>query len=298
MKTMNLSITSPLQDYELLDFANGRKLERFGDVVVERPAPHAHNKPQLSHWQPDWIYTGTRVTDGEWQAQRDDLPRHWQIEMAGQVMHCRLGKGGQVGIYPEHAACWQWLRQRLEGYDNVDKIRLLNLFAGTGGATLAAVQAGAHVTHVDAQVSQLELARLNVGDQGARFIKENVMTYVERMIRKGERYHMVIMDPPSFGRADKGKVWDIRNDFKPLISVLPRLVTQDCRGIWVSLHTQAMKAEGIASLINEVMHGEAQPLQLGTKTVTGKVLTAGVAAIWQDDREMDPDARTASLRSK
>ena len=274
-------VASPLGDYELIDMGNGRKLERFGEYKIDRPAPHAQGKPQQQHWQADWIYSGTRVTDGEWQAQGEGLPTDWQITMADQVMHCRLGKGGQVGIYPEHAACWQWLRERLKGSIASDELKVLNLFAGTGGATQAAVLAGAQVTHVDAQASQLELARLNVGAQGARFIKENVMTYVERMLRKGERYHMVIMDPPSFGRAGKGKVWDIHSDFESLIKYLPQLVTTDCRGIWVSLHTQDMQAAAVANLLDQVMPGSSQAVQLGIQTKQGQILQAGVAAIWQ-----------------
>jgi len=270
-----------LKDYALLDFGAGRKLERFADYIIDRPAPHAKQKPLFDNWQADWVYSGMRITDGEWQPQRKNLPSDWLVNITEQVMHCRLGKGGQVGIYPEHAACWQWIRQRLDGCDHINNLKVLNLFAGTGGATQAAVLAGAQVTHVDAQASQLELARLNVGDKGARFIKENVMSYVERMLRNGERYHMVIMDPPSFGRAPKGKVWDIRCDFQPLIKYLRRLVTDDCRGIWVSLHTQDMKAEGIADLINQVQPGKAQAFELGTQTDAGNVLASGVAAIWQ-----------------
>lgn len=274
-------------DYELLDIGDGRKLERFGEIITDRPAPHVKQQASLVNWAADWVYSGARVTDGKWHSQRDNLPTDWQITISDQVMHCRLGKGGQVGIYPEHVACWQWLRERLEGYQQHNKPKVLNLFAGTGGATQAAVLAGAHVTHVDAQASQLQLARFNVGEKGTRFIKENVMTYVERMIRNGERYHMVIMDPPSFGRAPKGKVWDMRRDLEPLINYLPRLLTDDCRGIWLSLHTQDMKADAIADLINHVQPGNVQALELGTQTSRGDVLVSGVAAIWQDGSEID-----------
>ncbi|WP_126456942.1 class I SAM-dependent methyltransferase [Sulfuriflexus mobilis] len=280
---MNPDKNTSSGDYALVDFGAGRKLERFGNYLIDRPAPQATGTKSLQDWQADWVYSGSRITDGQWQAQREGLPMTWQVEMSGQRMHCRLGKGGQVGVYPEHAVCWQWVREHLEGCYHIDELRVLNLFAGTGGATQAAVLAGAKVTHVDAQASQLELARLNVGEKGARFIKENVMTYVERLVRKGERYHMVIMDPPSFGRAGKGKVWDVRCDFQPLIKYLPRLVTPDCRGIWVSLHTKDMLAEDVADLINQVMPGKARPMQLGTQTADGRLLEAGVAATWQDD---------------
>lgn len=268
--------------YELLDFGAGRKLERFGDIVVDRPAPQAQGQPQLESWSADWVYSGSRVGEGEWVAAEVNLADSWTAVIANQRMHCRTGKGGQVGVYPEHTACWQWVRERLDG---CHELRVLNLFAGTGGATQAAVLAGARVTHVDAQVSQLELARLNVGNEGARFIKEDVMTYVQRLLRQGERFHMVIMDPPSFGRAGKGKVWDVRCDLQPLIKQLPRLLTPDCRGIWVSLHTQDMLAEGVAELVNQVMPGKARPLQLGTQTADGRILEAGIAATWQDDGE-------------
>lgn len=269
--------------YELLDFGAGRKLERFGDVVVDRPAPQAHGRPRLENWAADWVYSGWRVGEGEWISTGASPAETWTAKIDNQLMHCRTGKGGQVGVYPEHAACWQWLRERLDGCNDIEDLKVLNLFAGTGGTTLAAVLAGARVTHVDAQTSQLELARLNVGSEGARFIKEDVMSYVQRLLRQGERFHMVIMDPPSFGRAAKGKVWDVRRDLQPLIKYLPRLVTPDCRGIWVSLHTQDMLAEDVADLINQILPGKAQPLRLGTQTADGRFLEAGVAATWQDD---------------
>ena len=283
MTDPNHAIPESISGYDLIDFGNGRKLERFGDVVVDRPAPQATGKPAFAQWQAAWVYAGKQVGEGEWQKGALDQAEQWTTTIDGQLMHCRLGKGGQVGIYPEHVACWRWVRERLEGCYHIDRLCVLNLFAGTGGATQAAVAAGARVTHVDAQASQLELARLNIGEQGVRFIRENVMTYVERLLRKEERFHMIILDPPSFGRGGKNKVWDIRCDFQPLITYLPRLLADDARGVWVSLHTQDIQAQGIADLLNQVLPGQmAQPLQLGTRTTDGRVLPAGVAATWHD----------------
>ncbi len=279
------AIIGSTEGYQLLDFGAGRKLERFGDVVVDRPAPQATGMPALSDWQADVQYSGSRVAAGDWSASRH---QEWLATIDGQQMHCRLGKAGQVGVYPEHIACWRWLRERLQGCDHISDVRLLNLFAGTGGASLAALQAGAQVTHVDAQASQLELARLNCGDEGVRFIRDNVMTYVERLLRQGERFHMVIMDPPSFGRGGKNKVWDIRCDLQPLINTLPRLLTDDNSGVWVSLHTRDMQAQAIVDLLNEVLPGQcAQAFQMGTQTVDGRVLPAGVAAVWYDDKHIE-----------
>lgn len=274
------SIVGSAEGYQLLDFGAGRKLERFGDVVVDRPAPQATAKPAMADWQADVVYSGSRVADGEWSAAQG---QEWLANIDGQQMHCRLGKGGQVGVYPEHIACWRWLRERLEACSHIGDLRVLNLFAGTGGASLVAMQAGAQVTHVDAQASQLELARLNCGDKAVRFIRENVMSYVERLLRQGERFHMIIMDPPSFGRGGKNKLWDIRRDLQPLLNHLPRLLTADNRGVWVSLHTQDMQAQLIADLLKQVLPGQqAQALQMGTQTADGRVLPAGVAAVCYD----------------
>lgn len=270
-------------EYELLDFGGGRKLERFGDVAVDRPAPQATGNPLLQEWQADWVYSGSRVGEGQWSAASPEQADSWAAQIEDQVMHCRTGKGGQIGIYPEHVTCWHWIHERLEGCNHIDELRVLNLFAGTGGASLAALQAGAQVTHVDAQASQIELAQLNCGDKGVRYIRDNVMTYVERLLRQGERFHMIILDPPSFGRGSKNKVWDIRCDFQSLIQYLPRLLTKDSRGVWASVHTQDMQAEAIADLLNQVLPGQnARPLQLGTQTADGRVLSAGVAATWHD----------------
>jgi 23S rRNA (cytosine1962-C5)-methyltransferase len=275
------SIIGSAEGYQLLDFGAGRKLERFGDVVVDRPAPQATAMPTLTDWQADVVYAGSRVADGEWSTTQG---QEWLASIDGQDMHCRLGRGGQVGVYPEHIACWRWLRERLKRCKHNRDIKVLNLFAGTGGASLAAMQAGARVTHVDAQASQLELARLNCGDKGVRFIRDNVMTYVERLLRQGERFHMIIMDPPSFGRGGKSKLWDIRSDLQVLINHLPRLLSDDNRGVWLSLHTKDIQAQAIVDLLNQALPGQqAQALQMGTQTADGRVLSAGVAAVWYDD---------------
>ena len=271
-------------EYELLDFGAGRKLERFGDVVVDRPAPQATGSPVMKEWQADWVYSGNRVGRGEWSALTGKAEQ-WTASLEGQRMHCRTGKGGQVGIYPEHVTCWHWVRERLAGCNGS---RALNLFAGTGGATRAALLAGAQVTHVDAQASQIELAKLNCGDKDVRYIRENVMTYVERLLRKSERFEMIIMDPPSFGRGGKNKVWDIRCDLQPLIQYLPQLLSESRGSVWVSLHTPDIPAEGIADLLNQTLPGQhAKPLQLGTLTAKGRELSAGVAAVWHDEAEIN-----------
>lgn len=276
------AIPTAISGYALLDFGNGRKLERVGDVVLDRPAPQATSEPVLAHWPADWIYSGKQVGEGEWLAGETGKPRDWAAEIDGQLMHCRLAKGGQVGIYPEHVTCWRWVRERLETCYHIDGLRVLNLFAGTGGASLAAAQAGAGVVHVDAQASQIELARLNLAGHDVKFVRDDVMTYVQRLLRRDDKFHLVIADPPSFGRGGNNKVWDIRCDLQLLIKYLPRLLSHDSRGVWLSLHTRDMTARGLAELLGQVLPGTVQPLQLGVSTAQGATLDSGVAATWVD----------------
>jgi len=277
-------LKTPLGDYQLVDFGAGRKLERFGSYLLDRPAPQATGTAALSDWQADWCFSGQRIADGEWQALRPDLANSWVVELDDQRMHVRLGKGGQVGIYPEHVVCWRWVRERLQASGHSKELDVLNLFAGTGGSTAAATISGAAVTHVDAQAAQIELAKQNVGEHNARWIREDVMTYVERAVRRNEQYHLLIMDPPSFGRGPKGKVWDIEVDLHQLMQLLPDLINSDCRGIWLSLHTPAYSVVTLQELLQEIMpQGSVQGFPLGIATQDGRVLASGIAAIWFDD---------------
>lgn len=294
-------VGSPVDDYELIDFGGGRKLERFGAYIVDRPAPQATGQRALADWTADWFYDGHRIGEGEWMAKHKDLPLEWQVTIESQSLNCRLGAGGQTGIYPEHITSWRWIRKRLDGCYYIDDLRILNLFAGTGGATQAAVQAGASVTHVDAQKSQLDLARKNVGEKGARFICEDVMTFIERALRREDRYHMIILDPPSFGRGPKSRVWDINVDLQPLVRHLPRLVNEECRGIWFSLHKASLSADSLAQLVRDALPGyTVESLGLGVSTKDGRTLKAGVAAVWYDDTDLmlDADGRHLPFSAK
>ena len=277
-------LVTPLDDYTLVDFGNGRKLERFADYLVDRPAPQATSLPRLTDWQADWFYSGDRVGGGKWIARRAGLPEDWVIRLEEQTMHCRLAQGGQVGIYPEHVICWRWVRQRLQGCSHIRDLQVLNLFGGTGGTSVAASMTGASVTHVDAQAAQIELARKNVAQQGVRWIREDVMTFVERAIRRKDQYHMIIMDPPSFGRGPKGRVWDIEVDLDALMKQLPRLIVPNCCGLWLSVHTPAYSASSLEQMFREVLPGgNVQAISLHIQSQDGRNLSAGVAAIWYDD---------------
>lgn len=279
-------VQTPLDDYALIDFGNGRKLERFGQYLINRPAPQATGKPALSSWDPDWVYTGDRVAAGQWQARRNALPDAWKINVDGQRMFIQLSDGGQVGLYPEHIACWRWVRERLEGCYDIEDLKALNLFAATGGATLSAVNAGATVTHVDASRAAISQARENVGEEGARWIREDVNTYVERAIRRRETFDLIIADPPTFGRGPKGKSWDIQVDLTKLAHQLPHLISPACRGIWISFHTTEWSPQAVEEmLVENLPKRNIRHFELGVATEDGRVLQSGHAVCWEDDRD-------------
>lgn len=279
-------VQTPLDDYALIDFGNGRKLERFGQFLLERPAPQATNQPALSLWDADWVYTGDRVTTGRWQARRNGLPEAWKIDVDGQRMFIQLSDGGQVGLYPEHIACWRWVRERLAGCYDLDDLKALNLFAATGGATLSAVNAGATVTHVDASKAAITQACENIGKEGARWIHEDVNTYVERAVRRRETFDLIIADPPSFGRGPKGKSWDINVDLTKLTAQLPHLISPNCRGVWISFHTTEWSPQAVEVMLRENLpRRDIKHFELGVATEDGRVLQSGFVVCWEDDRD-------------
>jgi len=279
-------IRTPLDDYELIDFGDGRKLERFGPYLVDRPAPQATGPRVLADWRPEWLYTGGRTAAGSWRPRDQKLPDAWPITVDGFTVHLKLAGGGQVGLYPEHVACWRWIGERLHGCYHIENLRVLNLFGGSGGATAAALRAGADVTHVDAQKAALAQARSNAGDKGVRWIREDVMTFVRRAARRGEAYDLIVIDPPSFGRGPKGQTWDIRRDLVPLVKTLAQLMSPECRGVWLSAHSPDWGADALAQLLIDALPSRSVVrLALGTSTSDGRALPAGVAACWADDRD-------------
>lgn len=286
------SVDSPSDDYALLDFGAGRKLERMGRWLLDRPAAQAAElSPAQADWQPDWAYNGPRAAAGEWQPVSPLAIEHaaihpqleWPLRVDGQTLHLRLAAGGQVGLYPEHIRCWRWLRATLQNARPATP--MLNLFAATGGASLAAASAGAAVTHVDAQHGALALARANLstldthtGQQPARIIREDIKHFVARAQRQGRHYPLIVLDPPSFGRGPKSQIWSLGRDLPPLMSALASLLGPHPLGLWLSTHTPEWDLPRLQQLMRDTLPlSRLQGHTLGVKTIDGRVLGSGVA---------------------
>ena len=286
--TRDAFVATPLGDFELVDFGNGRKLERWGAYLLESPDRLAAGVPASAHWDADWIYVADVGVRGHWEPTRGGLPRDWSVAVGDQQVICRLDDHGRVGLRGRDISCAQWIRQRIEGCYDLDDIRVLHLFAGNGFVSAQALLAGASVVHVDSSAAMLSLARAQAGSSNIEYVQENVMDYVEDLLRRQQRFDMVILPVPPVGHGPKGEFWDREVDMARLVKYLPRLITDNCLGVWLSTDSGAItwKAEGLGQLLREALPGcTIEPLHLGVRTADGRVLPAGVAARWYDETE-------------
>lgn len=220
--------TKPNKDYELLDSGAEEKLERYGDVLLSRPDPQAlwQKRLEAGEWakaQGRFERTGK---EGVWHAQ--NLPKEWEISFGGFTLLIRPTSFKHTGLFPEQELNWEWASEKIKGAGR--EVSVLNLFGYTGGASLAAVQAGAKVTHVDASKTAVAWARQNaelsgLKDAPIRWIIEDAMKFVEREIKRGNRYDGIVMDPPAFGHGPKDELWKIEEDFIKMVGLCAQLLS-------------------------------------------------------------------------
>ena len=222
------------KDYAVLDAASGEKLEKWGEYTLIRPDPQViwEGAKALPGWKrPNARYHRSAKGGGEWEF--FDLPDEWEVAYEPLDLRVRLKpfKFKHTGLFPEQAANWEWFSSLIRGAVREGRsVSVLNLFAYTGGATLAAARAGASVTHVDAAKGMVGWARENaqisgLGEAPIRWIVDDCMKFVEREARRGKRYDAVIMDPPSYGRGPKGELWKIEETVHPLIRACAEILT-------------------------------------------------------------------------
>jgi 23S rRNA (cytosine1962-C5)-methyltransferase len=287
-------------DYELVDFGAGRRLERFGEWLLDRPCPAAIDdaKQSPAAWR-DAIarYDGARATDGDWTPK----PKKWANDAAivvplGGDREFTLGltptPAGQIGVFPEQLVNWRWIAERvarLAALRLSDPPRVLNLFAYTGGSTLAAAAAGAVVTHVDASKPSVELAKQNaersgLADAPVRWIVEDVLRYCQREVKRGSRYDAVILDPPTYGHGPKGEAWRLDRDLPELLELCGTLVDSAPQFFLATCHTPGVGPAELSAYLSDAIVGHCgQPPTSGRlwlATPAGRKLESGVWARW------------------
>lgn len=241
-------------DYVLLDSGDGEKLERFGDILLARPAPGViwpKRHPEL--WKTiRGRFTRDSKGRGEWDW-RGGEPNPWLLEVEGLTFVLKPTDFGHLGIFPEQAAQWSWLQDM-----SAEQPEVLNLFAYTGGSTLAAARAGARVCHVDAARGIVDWARANakrcgLEDAPVRWIVDDVVAFAARETRRDRRYRGLILDPPSYGRGSKGEIWKIEDDLLTLFDTLRPLLDEDLAFVLLSCHTPGFTPRVLTRLVQELV---------------------------------------------
>lgn len=282
---------NPTDDYALLDSGDGLKLERFGPHTLIRPAAQAIWRPA----HPNLWKTATARFDREdglkWSG-REHLPESWEIETAGIRFKLSSTDFGHLGIFPEQRSHWQWVQDVLRTGNARKPVDddVLNLFAYSGGATLAAAQTGARVCHLDASRGMVDWARDNarlngLQDAPIRWIVDDVLGFMRREARRNRRYAGIILDPPSFGRGRKGELFKIQKHLPELLDLCRRLLSPSPRFLLLTCHTNEYTAACLTNVVHQVTQGLLGTVEAGELLLTGAKdvlpLPSGAYARWR-----------------
>lgn len=274
--------------YRLLDSGRESKLEQVGNCLLVRPAPQAVWSPTLpeKRWNAaDAVYIRSSTGGGNWDF-RNQIPEQFDIDFHGLKFIIKPTGFGHLGLFPEQSDNWEWIAERIKTADR--PVNVLNMFAYTGGSTLAAAAAGANVCHLDASKGVVDWARENaaisgLSDRPIRWIVDDVMKFIEKEIRRGKSYDAIILDPPSFGRGAKGEVWKIENDLTKLLADCQKLLSDKPLFILLSCHSPGFTPLVLQNLLSEMMKGKKGILSCGEMVIseeTGRVLPSGAYARW------------------
>lgn len=277
------------QDYELIDCGRGEKLERWGDRILIRPDPQAiWNTPRKSPlWhRPDARYARSASGGGAWE--KRDIPEQWKITYGALTFQVKPMNFKHTGIFPEQAANWDFCADLIRKAGR--PISVLNLFAYTGGATVACAAAGAAVCHVDAAKGMVGWARENARLSGLakapiRWIVDDCGKFVERELRRGRQYDAVIMDPPSYGRGPSGEVWKLEENLYPFVELAVKVLSQNPLFFLINSYTTGLAPSVLTYILESVVTrrhgGQTESAELGLPvTDTGLFLPAGSTGRW------------------
>ena len=273
------------KDYEIIDTSKGEKLERWGDFMLVRPDPQViWDTPRNNrYWKrPNAHYHRSKKGGGEWEF--FDLPQQWTISYNSLTFNLKPFSFKHTGLFPEQATNWDWFGNLIKNAGR--PIKVLNLFAYTGGATLAAAAAGASVTHVDASKGMVSWAKENaisssLGDAPIRWIVDDCQKFVEREIRRGNHYDAIIMDPPSYGRGPKGEIWKIEDAIFPLICLCEKLLSDRPLFFLVNSYTTGLAPAVLTYMISTALKkydGTVESQEIGLPVSSnGLVLPCGAS---------------------
>lgn len=275
------------EDYTLVDSGEGRKLERFGERLLDRPDPQAiWHKSRPQAWlgadaQFLWADKGDRWSIGK------GVPEEWQMAWRDMVLTLSFKGFKHVGVFPEHQEQWRELQELGKKQHT---LRMLNLFGYTGAASIAATQVGIQVTHVDASKQTVQTVKENallsgVPESGIRLVVEDALKYAKRLVQRGEQFEIIVMDPPAFGRGPKGEVWKIEEKLPELIDLVPSLLSPKAQLVVLNGYAAGFSAQTFAELLRDALprgtitYGETSIEQNNSE----RLLTTGIYATWRPE---------------
>lgn len=273
-----------MKKYRLIDSGDGQKLEAFGEVLLARPSLQAVWKKKLpeSAWEKaDAIFS--REGKNQWKREKT-LPSSWTVEIEGIQFKAATTDFGHLGVFPEHSYLWRWIREEVQ---RREKFQFLNLFAYSGGATLAAAQGKASVCHLDASKPMVDWARENAALNGLekapiRWIVDDAVKFLKREVKRNVRYDGILLDPPSFGRGPKGEVFKIEDEILPLLALCKEVLSKNPSFLIFSSHTPGFTPLVMRNLMEDAM-GKKGAISFGELLIPseeGYDLPSGSYAIW------------------
>ena len=286
-------IANQWKDYEVIDTSTGEKLERWGDYILVRPDPQViWNTPKNNAgWRKkNGHYHRSVKGGGEWEFW--NLPEEWSIHYKELTFHLKPFSFKHTGLFPEQAVNWDWFSELIRNAGR--PIKVLNLFAYTGGATLSAAKAGANVTHVDASKGMVAWAKENAAASGLkgapiRWLVDDCVKFVEREIRRGNQYDAIIMDPPSYGRGPKGEIWKIEESIYPFIELTTQILTDKPLFYLVNSYTTGLQPAVLTYMIQTALvprfGGVVESSEIGLPASSnGLVLPCGASGRWTQNK--------------
>ena len=280
------------KDYELIDTSRGEKLERWGNIYLLRPDPQIiwDNGDLLEkyHSKINAVYHRSKKGGGSWENLRN-TPASWKINYKNLTFNIKQMGFKHTGLFPEQAVNWDFMINKIKKANR--KIKVLNLFAYTGGATVACLSAGANVTHVDSSRGMVDWCKENVNDSGykdaeIRYLVDDVVKFVKREIRRGNKYDAIIMDPPSYGRGANGEVWNIEKNLTYLVDICTEILSDEPLFFIINSYTTGMSSTVLKNLlsltVNKHKEGSIECGEIGLRDTTNDlILPCGIYGRWE-----------------
>lgn len=258
-----MNLASDWNDYQILDMANGEKLEKWNNITLVRPDPQIiwKQKTYPEKWKKaDAKYSRSNTGGGAWNYNKK-LPSAWQVKYKNLVFNIKPMGFKHTGLFPEQAVNWDWMINKIKSANK--EIKVLNLFAYTGGATVACLSAGASVCHVDSSKGMVSWAKENVTSSGlqdrkVRYIVDDVVKFVNREIRRGNKYDAIIMDPPSYGRGTNGEVWKFEDNIYDLVELCSKVLTDKPLFFLINSYTTGISSMVLENILKLNIHAEGK----------------------------------------